>query len=234
MQFLGQGKPDLRAAGRGDPPLVFQHLPGHVHLLRADQGEHVVFAAVFADQRGGQSQSPPGLQAGRDLEHGCRQQMHLVVDDQPPVALVEQLEVDEFGVLAGPVGHDVVGGHGHRPDVLARAVVLADLVCLQRRLVEQFGDPLAGGGHARREDQCRRLHLGHAGHADDRLARPAGQHNHARPAAGRTVCVEHPGRLFLIVPQAERLADGRSSREARSAASLLPDTRPGPRPENRS
>ena len=76
-------------------PLLLQLAPGHVVLLRADQAEDVVLAAVLADQRGGQPEPAAGLDLGRDAEDRRRQQVDLVVDDQAPVALVEELEVRE-------------------------------------------------------------------------------------------------------------------------------------------
>ena len=77
-------------------PLRLQLAPRHVVLLRADQAEHVALAAVLADQRRGQAEPPAGLDLGRHAEHRGRQQVDLVVDDQAPVALVEELEVREL------------------------------------------------------------------------------------------------------------------------------------------
>ena len=57
---------------------------------------------------------------------GAGQQVHLVVDDEAPVAGVEQLEVR---VDALPLGREhLVGRDGDRADLLAGAGVLADLV----------------------------------------------------------------------------------------------------------
>ena len=115
---------------------------GRVVPLRADQREHVALAAVLADQRRGQAEPAAGLQVGGHPEDRRRQQVHLVVDDQAPVAGVEQLEV---GVDALPAGrHHLVRRDGDRPDLLAGAGVLADLVLGQRRAPEQLVASTAG------------------------------------------------------------------------------------------
>ena len=90
---VGQGDPDLDAVGRGDPALRLDVLPRRVVPLRADQGEHVALAAVLAHQRRGEAEPAAGLQVGGHPEDRRGQQVHLVVDDQAPVAGVEQLEV---------------------------------------------------------------------------------------------------------------------------------------------
>ena len=184
-------------------PCAFQHLPRHIDLLGADQGEDVVLAAVLADQRGRQPQPPPGLKARRHLEDRGGQQVDLVVDDQAPVPLIEQGQVRELGVVPRPPGHDVVGRHGHGPDVLGGTAVLADLVRLKRGLVQQLGDPLPGGRNVRGQHQRRGLDFGHAGHADDGLARPARQDDDAGAAPRAAARMKDPGRIRLIVPQGE-------------------------------
>ena len=127
---VGQRHPDLDAVGRRDPALRLDVLPRCVVALGADQGEHVALAAVLAHQRGGQPEPAARLQVGGHPEHRRRQQVHLVVDDEAPVARVEQLEVR---VLALPLGrHHLVRGDGDRPDLLALAGVLADLLLGQR------------------------------------------------------------------------------------------------------
>ena len=55
------------------------------------------------------------------------------------------------------------------------------------------------------------LHGGHAGHADDRLARAAGQHDHARAAAFRSAGVEHRPRL----PADSAAGEGRAAARGR-------------------
>src|SRR5665811_1063368 len=69
--------------------------------------------------------SASGLQVGGHPEHGRRQQVHLVVDHQAPVARVEQLQVGVDALPAG--GEHLVGRDGDRPDLLAGAGVLPDL-----------------------------------------------------------------------------------------------------------
>ena len=98
----GQGEPDLVALGLGDPALLLEDPPGDVELLGADQAEDVLLAAVLADQRRGQAEAAAGLDLGRDPEDRGGQEVDLVVDDQAPVALVEELEVGEVAVLLGP------------------------------------------------------------------------------------------------------------------------------------
>ena len=139
---LGQRHPHLDAVGRRDVALRLDVLPRRVVPLRADQREHVALAAVLADQRRGQAEPAAGLQVGGHPEDRRGQQVHLVVDDQPPVAGVEQLEV---GVDAlPPRGHHLVRRDGDRADLLLGAGVLADLVLGQRRAPEQLVLPLPG------------------------------------------------------------------------------------------
>ena len=90
---LGQRHPHLDAVGRRDVALGLDVLPRRVEPLGPDQGEDVALAAVLADQGRGQPEPAPGLQVGGHPEHRSRQQVHLVVDDQAPVAGVEQLQV---------------------------------------------------------------------------------------------------------------------------------------------
>ena len=170
--------------GRGDPALRLQLAPGHVVLLRADQAEDVVLAAVLADQRGGQPEPAPGLDLGGHAEDRRRQQVDLVVDDQAPVALVEELEVRELLVLVGPVGQDLVGRDGDRADLLrSRRCTRRRRSSVEVGLVEDLALPLLDGGDARGQDERRVLHEGHGGDADDGLAGAAGQHDDAAAAA---------------------------------------------------
>ena len=207
-QFFGKRQANLRASGRGDPAFALQHLPRHIDLLGTDQGKNVLLPAVFSHQRRRQAQPAPCLEARRHLEDRRGEQVHLVVDDQAPVPLIEELQMREFGVLPRPPGHDVVGRHGHRPDVLRRAVVLAHLVGLERGLVQEFGDPLPGGCDARGQYERGGLDFGHAGHPHDRLAGPARQDDHARAASFAAAGVENPGRTRLVVPQGKGDSQG--------------------------
>ena len=106
-------------------------------------------SAVLADQRRGQAEPPAGLDLGRDAEDRGGQQVHLVVDDQAPVALVEQLEVRELLVLVGPMVRIWYVATRDRADVLGLAGVLGDLVLGQVGLVEDLAMPLLDGGDAR-------------------------------------------------------------------------------------
>ena len=98
---VGQRDPDLDALGRRDPALRLDVLPRRVVALRADQGEDVALAAVLADQRRGQAEPAAGLQVGGEPEDRRGQQVHLVVDDQAPVAGAEQVEVRRTRRRAG-------------------------------------------------------------------------------------------------------------------------------------
>ena len=235
---LGQGDADLVAVGLGDPALLLQDLPRHVVLLRADQGEDVVLAAVLAHQRGGQAEPAPRLDLGGDAEDRRRQQVHLVVDDQAPVALVEQVEVGELRsrrllVALAAIGEDLVGGDGDRPDLLALAGVLAD----HRRgrasvLSSSSSHPLAHGhdvgASGSASGSCSRCH---GADADDGLAGAAGQHDDAAAAAAVAAGVEDVHRLALVVAQGERQRRrGVMARRADRQRRRPRRSRPGPRP----
>ena len=71
--------------------------------------------------------------------------MHLVVDNQAPGPLPEQLEVGIGRFLVRPPGEHLVGSHRHRLDNLVLARVLPDLVGRQLRLVQQLSHPLVDG-----------------------------------------------------------------------------------------
>ena len=196
---VGQGHPDLGALGRGDPALRLDVLPRRVVPLRADQAEHVALAAVLADQGRGQAQPAAGLEVRGEPEDRRGQQVHLVVDDQAPVAGPEQVQVGERA--AAPRGEHLVRGDGDRADLLALAGVLADLLLGQRGAGDQLPLPLPAGDRVGDQDQRGRLRLGHRRRADQGLARAAGQHHHARPAGP-----ERLHRLPLVRPQRPRLA----------------------------
>ena len=109
----GRRGPRCRPPRRSSPSL--QLAPGHVVLLRADQAEDVVLAAVLADQRGRQAEPAAGLDLGRDAEDRGRQQVDLVVDDQAPVALGRRARsAGSPPSFSGAVGDDLVGGEGDR------------------------------------------------------------------------------------------------------------------------
>ena len=93
----------------------------------------------------------------------------------------------------------------HRLDLFAVAAVLADVLRAQRRLVEQFLDPLAHGNRRWRQDQRRALQRRHNAHAHHRLAGAAGQDDDAAAAARAAGGMEDVDRLSLVVAQAKRV-----------------------------
>ena len=156
--------------------------------------EHVALAAVLADQRGGQPEPAPRLQVGRHPEHRRGQQVHLVVDDQPPVAAVEQLEVTILTL--GAAGDHLIRRDRDGPDLLAFAGVLADLLLGQRGAGDQLTLPLPARDRVGDQDQGGGTRLGHRRRADERLAGTARQHDHAGAARPERV-----GGHLLIVAQ---------------------------------
>ena len=190
----GQRDPDLDAVGRGDVALRLDVLPGRVVALRADQREHVALAPVLAHQRRGEAEAAACLEVGGHPEDRRRQQVHLVVQDQAPVAGVEQLEVGVDALPAG--GQHLVRRDGDRADLLDGAGVLADLVGGQRRPLDQLVLPLARGDGVGDQDQRGRLGVAHRGRPDQRLAGPAGQHHDPGSAVP-----EGLGGLGLVGPQ---------------------------------
>ena len=146
------------------------------------------------------------------LNTGRGQQVHLVVDDEAPVHGVEQRQV---GVLALPLrGEDLVGGDGDRPHLLDLTGVFADLLLGEGGAPQQFAAPLP-----RRDgvgDQHERVGLGdrHGAGTDQRLARAAGQHDHAG-AAGEEVV----HRVHLVGAQVPgAFVEGDRMRRARRVA----------------
>ncbi len=129
--------------------------------------------------------------------------MNFVVDDEAPIALVEQLEVRELLGLLVAVGEDLIGGERHRADVLRVAGVLGDLVLGEVGLVEDFAVPLLDGGDAGGQHQRGALHHGHRRDADDGLAGPAGQDDDAAAAANVAAGIKDVGRFALIIAHDE-------------------------------
>ena len=114
---LGQRDAHLDAVGGSDVALGLDVLPRRVEALGADEAEDVGLATVLAHERRGEPEPPAGLQVGGHAEDRGRQQVHLVVDDEAPVAGVEQVEV---GVDALPLGRQhLVGRDGDGADLLA-------------------------------------------------------------------------------------------------------------------
>jgi hypothetical protein len=183
----------VQSAGR-DPALRLDVSPGCVVALGPDQAEDVALLAVLAHERGRQPEPPPRLQVGREPEDRRRQQMHLVVNDQTPVAGVEERQVREGAAAAGR--DDLIGRDRHRADLLTLARILADLLLGERCPREQFALPLATRDRIRHQDQGRGLGLGHRGRAHERLAGAAGEHDHPGSAGPEVL-----HRLFLVRPQ---------------------------------
>ena len=123
---VGERDPHLHAVGGGDVALRLDVLPRGVVALGADEREHVGLAAVLAHEGRGEAEAATGLQVGGHPEDRRREQVHLVVDDQAPVAGVEQVEVGVDALSTG--GQHLVGRDGDRPDLLAGTGVLADLL----------------------------------------------------------------------------------------------------------
>jgi len=190
------------ALGLGDPALGLEHAPRHVILLGPDQAEDVFLAVIFADQGGREPEPAAGLDVGGDPEHGRRQQMDLVIDDQPPVTLVEQVKVGEVAILLGPVGDDLVGGQRDRPDGLGVAGVGADLRRVDIGLVEDLAPPLCHGRRAGGQHQGLGLERRQGRQAHDRLACATGQYDHTRtPLDVATGVKGSDGSLLVIANQ---------------------------------
>ena len=82
---------DLDALGGGDVTGGLQLLPRRVVTLRPDEGEDVALAPIFAHEGGREPQPAAGLQIRRHAKHRGGEQVHLVVDDEAPVAGIEEL-----------------------------------------------------------------------------------------------------------------------------------------------
>jgi hypothetical protein len=194
--LVGEGHPDLGAPGGRDPSLRLDVAPRGVVALGADEREDVALAAVLPDERGRQPQAPAALDLGGHAEDRRREEMDLVVDDQAPVLGPQEVDM---GVRTLPAGdEDLVGRERHRPDLLALARVLADLVFAEARAGEQLAPPLPGRDRVGDEDQRAGAGAGHRGQPDQRLPRAAGEHDHSA-AGGR----ERVDRLHLVGPQGE-------------------------------
>ena len=172
---LVEGDAYLDAVGRGDVALRLDVLPGRVVPLGSDEGEDVVLAAVLAYEGGGEAETPTRLDIGGKPEDRCGEQVHLVVEDQAPVARVEELEVGVDALTSG--GHHLVGRDRDGADVLDCARVFADLGVGERRALEQLGAPLSCGHRVGHEDERGRRGHRHRGRADDGFPRAAGEYD---------------------------------------------------------
>ena len=173
--LLRQVDAHLVAVRWGDEALRLDLLPGGVEPFRADEAEDIALATVLAHESRGEAEPATGLQLGGELENGCRQQMHLVVDHEAPVECVEQSEVRVLSLTA--CGENLIGRNGDRFDLFHLAGVLADLLLGERGALEQFGPPLPGRYRVRHQDQRGGLRRRHRTRADERLARATGQHH---------------------------------------------------------
>ena len=216
-----QGDPHLDAVGRRDVALGLDVLPRRVEALGADQAEDVGLAPVLAHQGRGQAEAAARLQVGRHPEDRRRQQVHLVVHDEAPVAGVEQVEVR---VDALPPGRQhLVRRDRDRPDLLAGTGVLADLVLGQRGPPQQLVLPLPRGDGVGDQDQGRRRRPRHGAGAR-RASCP--RHRAGRPHRSRRARSRRP-------PAAGRAAATTRPRPARSGAPRRRRSRRGPRPASR-
>ena len=117
---------DFDAIGGSDVALRFDLTPRCVVALRADEGEDIRLTAVLTNERGGEAQTTSTLNVGSESKNGSGQQVDLVVDDQTPVAGVEDLEVrvDPF-----PLGSQyLICRDRHGADFLLGSGVLTYLV----------------------------------------------------------------------------------------------------------
>ena len=120
--------------------------------------------------------------------------MHLVIDDQAPVAGVEDLEV---GIDALPLGgHHLIRGNGDRANLLAGSAVLADLVGGERRATQKLFAPLACAHRVGDEDERRGLSECHGECADDGLACAAGEYDDTGTTVPKAL-----GRFGLVRPR---------------------------------
>ncbi len=115
-QMLRQREADLTAFRCGYPAPGLQITPGHVEAFRANETEDVRFETVFPYQRGGEAQPASRLEFGGKAEDGRGQQMNFVVQDNSPVALVEDGEVWKCIALFLSIGEDIVRSDGDGPN----------------------------------------------------------------------------------------------------------------------
>ena len=166
---------NLDAVRGRDVALVLDVLPGGVVALGPDEAEDVAFMPVLAHEGGGQAEPAAALDIGGEPEDRRGEQVDLVIDDEAPVAGVEDLEVRVDALALRR--HDLVRRDGDRANLLLRARVFPDLIGGQGGAPNEFLAPLASGNGIRDEDERCRLGKGHGEGADDRLARAAREHD---------------------------------------------------------
>ena len=148
---------------------------------------------------------------------GAGQQVDFVVDDEAPVALVEEAEVGELLIqwqifvlcAALAMGENLVGGDGDGADFLALAGVLADHFRVDGGLVEEFLTPLTRSDGAGSEDERVRLDLRHCHHAHDGFACTAGQDDGACAARVGAIGPEDVAGVLLVVADGEQVTADR-------------------------
>ncbi|MPN03282.1 hypothetical protein SDC9_150509 [bioreactor metagenome] len=161
----------------GNESLLLQFIPGNIESLGSHKAEDLVFPPVLTHQCGGESYPVDSLQFCSDLEDRGWKHMHLIIDDESPVALGQKIKMREWALLVRSVGEHLVGADGDLSWVLALTGILSDLLFLQVGLVQNFLHPLVyrcnvGGYH-----QCPGSQSLHDLHAHHRLSRPTGKHN---------------------------------------------------------
>ena len=123
---LGKLQTNLHTGCRGDVTLGFELLPGDVKAFGSDQAEDVTFSPVLPDQGGGEAEASAGLELGGELKHGSGQEVHLVIDHEPPVFGVQDSQVSELSLAL--CRHDAVAGDRDRLDLFDAAGILTDVV----------------------------------------------------------------------------------------------------------
>src|SRR5215813_4263956 len=74
-----------------NPRLPLEVLPGNIETLGPNESEHVAFSTVFAYERGRETKPSSRLEVRRDSKDRCGQEVHLVVNDEPPRSCRAQL-----------------------------------------------------------------------------------------------------------------------------------------------
>ena len=97
------------------------------------------------------------------------------------------------------VSEDVVGGYRDRFGILRLAGVFTDLVFGERCFVDKLAYPLPDRGDVGGHDEGLGLELRDGHHADDGLARAAGESDDSAAAPGRPASVECRHRVCLVV-----------------------------------
>jgi hypothetical protein len=105
--------------------------------------------------------------------------MHLIINNQAPLALGKQPQVRELAVLLGPVRQHLVGRECHWPDVLGIAGILGDLMLLHICFFQQLAMPLAHRGAVGGQNQRRLADQCHGSQPDHSFAGTRRQHHHA-------------------------------------------------------